>query len=218
MDTFSGATTASYTRDDWGEHRATVEDQLAACADYLSRLQRSLAGEIAPDRHYFNEKAAHLLGAARRLVELGQDIERWSGECRATMQVEDHDGTYETTCTLPAEHTGDHSEPAETLGERLKASARHVAHRAQRLSDRISWLTTDTDRDVQLGRIAEPDDRKSLAEVEGETRGLGADAARLAAGISVLRRQAGTLNTGPTEATFDRLYRISQHQGPGLTL
>jgi hypothetical protein len=47
----------------WGPYRATIEDHLDICADYLSRLRRSLAGEIAPDRHYFADKAPP---AARR--------------------------------------------------------------------------------------------------------------------------------------------------------
>jgi hypothetical protein len=33
--------------DTWGPYRAAIEDHLASCADYLDRLQRSLAGEIA---------------------------------------------------------------------------------------------------------------------------------------------------------------------------
>jgi len=34
--------------DTWGPYRAAIEDHLASCADYLDRLQRSLAGEIVP--------------------------------------------------------------------------------------------------------------------------------------------------------------------------
>jgi hypothetical protein len=40
-----------------GPYRATIEDHPDTCADYLGRLRRSLTGEIAPDRHYFADKA-----------------------------------------------------------------------------------------------------------------------------------------------------------------
>jgi hypothetical protein len=56
------------THDPWGPYRATIEDHLDTCGDYLDRLRRSLAGEIAPDRHYFADKAHHLHTAARRMV------------------------------------------------------------------------------------------------------------------------------------------------------
>jgi hypothetical protein len=204
--------------DEWLHYRQTVEDQLASCADYLDRLQRSLAGEIAPDRHYFNEKAGHLLSAVRGLVQLGQDVERWAGECREQFDVEGGDGPYTTICTLPAGHPGDHDEPTHTIAERLQDKARGVAERGQQVSDRISWLTIRTDRDAKLGQIAERDDRVSLAEVEGEARGLAADASRLVSGMCVLRRQAGTRNDVHSEVMFERLYQISQRQGPGLSL
>jgi hypothetical protein len=70
------------------------------------------------------------------------------------------------------------------VGERLQARGRQVAERSQCLSDRISWLTISTDRSSKLGALADQDDRRSLAEVEDETRGLGADASRLAAPAS----------------------------------
>jgi hypothetical protein len=56
------------TADPWGPYRATIEDHLGTCADYLSRLRRSPAGEIASDRHYFADKAHLLHIAARRMV------------------------------------------------------------------------------------------------------------------------------------------------------
>jgi hypothetical protein len=45
------------TPDPWGPYLAAIEGHLDTCADYLGRLRRSLAGEIAPDRHYFADKA-----------------------------------------------------------------------------------------------------------------------------------------------------------------
>ena len=55
--------------DPWGPYRSTIEDDLATCADYLGRLQRSLAGEIAPDRHYFHDKVHQLQKRATPRVE-----------------------------------------------------------------------------------------------------------------------------------------------------
>ena len=97
------------TPDPWGPYRATMEDHLGTCADYLGRLRRSLAGEIAPDRHYFADKAHQLHTAARRMVRIVQDIDRWLGECAATIEHADADGTrFTAECTLPAGHQGDH--------------------------------------------------------------------------------------------------------------
>ena len=59
----------SDTRGPWGPYRATIEDHVDTCTDYLGRLRRSLAGEIAPDRHHFGgEEAQDVLdlGAHRR--------------------------------------------------------------------------------------------------------------------------------------------------------
>ena len=54
--------------DPWHPYRSTVEDHLGSCTDYLGRLRRSLAGEIAPDRHYFADKAHQLHAATRRIA------------------------------------------------------------------------------------------------------------------------------------------------------
>ncbi|MGH9235562.1 MAG: hypothetical protein ACRD0R_19755 [Acidimicrobiales bacterium] len=92
----------------WGPYRATIDDHLDTCADYLGRLRRSLAGEIAPDRHYFADKAHQLHTAARRMVRIVQDIDCWLGECAATVEHAGADGTRLTAdCTLPAGHRRD---------------------------------------------------------------------------------------------------------------
>jgi hypothetical protein len=97
--------------DPWGPYRATLEDHLDTCADYLGRLLRSLGGEIAPDRHYFADKAHQLQTAARRMVRIVQDIDRWLGECGTTVEHDDAEGTRVIgECTLPAGHDGTHDE------------------------------------------------------------------------------------------------------------
>lgn len=50
------------------------------CVDYVGRLQRSLAGEIAPDRYYFLEKAHELQYWATNLVQRCEEIEGWVAE------------------------------------------------------------------------------------------------------------------------------------------
>ena len=64
-------------RNGWGEYQSHVEDALASCVDYGGRLQRSLRGEIAPDRHYFLSKAHALEEATNHLVRRCEEIERW---------------------------------------------------------------------------------------------------------------------------------------------
>jgi hypothetical protein len=91
--TTEGTSDVTDTPDPWGPYRATIEDQFDTCADYLGRLRRSLAGEIAPDRHYFADKAHQLHTAARRMVRIAQDIDRWLGECPTTVEHTDSGGT-----------------------------------------------------------------------------------------------------------------------------
>jgi hypothetical protein len=94
-----------------GPYRATIEDHLDCCADYLGRLRRSLAGEIAPDRDYFADRAHQLHNAAGRMVRIVQDIDRWLGDCGTTVEHDDADGTrFIGECTLPAGHDGAHDD------------------------------------------------------------------------------------------------------------
>lgn len=122
--------------DPWHPYRSTVEDHLGACTDYLGRLRRSLAGEIAPDRHYFADKAHQLHAAARRMVRLVQDIDSWLGECTAQTDHVDPDGDrYVVDCTLPAGHHGPHADGDQLLpGRRLTGELRDLADAVERTS------------------------------------------------------------------------------------
>lgn len=176
--------------DPWGTHRHVIEDRLGSCADYLSRLQRSLSGEIAPDRHYFNDKAAQLLDAARNLVHAGQDVERWLGECRTLLEIDSPEGRHATECTLPVDHPGDHDEVSEaTVGPRLRTAARRISARGDQMSNRLAWLSMRGDRDVALGRHSDPDDREAMREIERRLRDLSDDTAHLAGGVATFHRQ-----------------------------
>ena len=99
-------------RNDWGPYRCTVADRLAACEDYLGRLRRSLAGEIAPDRHYFAEKAVALRDAAQTLVEGTEDVEWWLGACTHEVAVESSEEGSESfaECGHAAGHLGPHQD------------------------------------------------------------------------------------------------------------
>lgn len=66
-------------RSGWGEYHSYILDALSICIDYASRLERSIAGEIAPDRHYFLEKADALQRSATILVERCEEVEHWIG-------------------------------------------------------------------------------------------------------------------------------------------
>jgi hypothetical protein len=111
--------------DPWGPYRPAVEDHVAACADYLGRLQRSLAGEIAPDRQYFNDKAYQLQEVARGLVRRGQDIERWLNACNASVPRAEEGFSGLAACERAAGHTGPHDDdPPPTLAEQLCDEAR----------------------------------------------------------------------------------------------
>jgi hypothetical protein len=89
----------------WGPYHDHIGEGLAHCVDYLGRLQRSLAGEIAPDRHYFTTKAQALRDASVGLLRRARDVERWLAE------GDDHDSD------------GDGRTPAERLAARADALA-----------------------------------------------------------------------------------------------
>ena len=115
--------TKRQSADAWGPYRPAVEDLVAACADYLDRVEYSLAGEIAPDRHYVNDKAYQLQEAARRLVRRVQDIERWLNACNADVQ---HDGVASgAECERPCGHDGPRDpDPPPALAEQLCQESR----------------------------------------------------------------------------------------------
>jgi hypothetical protein len=54
-----------------------IGDALECYADYVGRLQRSIDGEIAPDRHYFVEKASAPRAWATVPITRCQESERW---------------------------------------------------------------------------------------------------------------------------------------------
>ncbi|MDQ3766902.1 MAG: hypothetical protein M3346_06105 [Actinomycetota bacterium] len=61
----------------WGEYQTYLGDALESCVDYVGRLQGSIRGEIAPDRHYFVEKASALREWATILIVRCEESERW---------------------------------------------------------------------------------------------------------------------------------------------
>lgn len=137
------------TPDPWGPYRATIEDHLDTCADYLGRLRRSPAGEIAPDRHYFADKAHQLHTTARRMVRIVQDIDGWLGECAATVEHADTDGTRSTAeCTLPAGHQSAHDDGDVPLaGRQVTGELLDLADAVKRISQHFGWTAPDVDRD-----------------------------------------------------------------------
>jgi hypothetical protein len=139
------------TPDPWGPYRATIEDHLDTCADYLGRLRRSLVGEIAPDRHYFADKAHQLHTAARRMVRIVQDIDRWLGDCGTTLEHGAADGTHVVSeCTLPAGHDGSHDDngAGRLVAARIGGELRDLADAVERISEHFGWRAPAVDRDL----------------------------------------------------------------------
>lgn len=128
-------------RNDWGPYRCTVADRLAACEDYLGRLRRSLAGEIAPDRHYFAEKAVALRDAAQTLVEGTEDVEWWLGACAHESAVESSEEGSESLaeCGHAAGHLGPHRDEDCCPEQCALAEMRRVARALQHVTDRLAW-------------------------------------------------------------------------------
>jgi hypothetical protein len=183
--------------DPWGLYRATIEDHLDTCADYLGRLRRSLAGEIAPDRHYFADKAHQLHSAARRMVRIVQDIDRWLGEC-GTVDHDDADGTRVIgECTLPAGHEGTHDDGAGRLvAARITGELRDLAEAVERISQHFGWSAPAVDRDLTgaAGTIANSGD--ALANLAASLDTIRRRTTRLTQQVRAFDLEADTLRPG----------------------
>ena len=153
--------------DPWHPYRSSVEDHLGTCTDYLGRLRRSLAGEIAPDRHYFADKAHQLHAATRRMVRFVQDIDSWLGDCTAQTDHVDPDGErYVVDCTLPAGHQSPHDDGDRLLsGRRFTGELRDLADAVERISQQFGWSAAAVDRDLAVapGAANGPDALVNLA-------------------------------------------------------
>ena len=120
-------------------YRSSVQERLASCEDYLGRHRRSLAGEIAPDRHYFAEKAHELRDAARSLLDHVDDIEWWLGACREQLVVGPDDRASMADFGRAAGHPGTHREEERCPEHRVLAEVRTVSRSLRRLTDRLAW-------------------------------------------------------------------------------
>jgi hypothetical protein len=197
------------TPDPWGPYRATIEDHLETCADYLGRLRRSLAGEIAPDRHYFADKAHQLHTAAHRMVRIVQDIDGWLGECGVTLEHNDTDGTrFTAECTLPAGHQGAHDDvPVKLFGRHITQDLRDLADAVERISQHFGWTSLALDRGLTGAprTIANSDDAlanlaASLDTVRHRTTRLAADVRAVAASSPEPHPTAGSATSMPADA------------------
>ena len=165
----------------WGPWHGHIGEGLAHCADYLGRLQRSLAGEIAPDRHYFGAKAAALRDAAVSLLGRARDVERWLASCDASYGP-DGDETLRS-CTLRAGHHGAHDDrpgPAARIDERAIA----LAALATEVADGLAWTTLAVDAGDDSAEAADAlvDAARRLGELTRAAANLAADVTALSAG------------------------------------
>ncbi len=163
----------------WGPFHDHIGEGLAHCADYLGRLQRSLAGEIAPDRHYFTTKARALRDASVGLLGRARDVERWLGSCDADYEAEGTTGS----CGLAAGHAGEHGDgptPAERLGQRADA----LAAVATEVADTLVWATLAVDAGDDS-----PDVADALAVAARRLGELRRGAGELAAGVAAVRER-----------------------------
>jgi hypothetical protein len=171
---------ATTTTGPWGPYRDHVEEGLANCADYLGRLQRSLAGEIAPDRHYFTTKAAALRDAAVSLLGRARDVERWLGSCEAGYGA---DGDEVRSCTRPAGHVGGHDDRP-SPAERADGRAEAVAALATEVADGLAWATLAVDAGDDGPEVTDAlvDAARRLGELARGAASLAAEVTALAAG------------------------------------
>ncbi len=163
----------------WGPFHDHIGEGLAHCADYLGRLQRSLVGEIAPDRHYFGAKARALRDASVGLLGRVRDVERWLGSCDADYEADGATGS----CGLAAGHAGAHDEGpsrAERLGQRADA----LASVATEVADTLAWATLAVDASDEGDDVADAlrASARRLGELRRGAGELAAEVADLASG------------------------------------
>jgi hypothetical protein len=196
--------------DAWGPYRPAIEDHLASCADYLGRLQRSLAGEIAPDRHYFRSKAHQLEQVARSLVRRAQDIERWLDACEAPVVCHEPGASHVATCELPRGHRGAHDDnPPPTGAEQARDAARDLTDLAAQASDRLGWLAPLVDRADATGEVADRSPNESLLEVSTLLGRVSRDSRVLATRVRGLELPSPGPDTVPAEPEDGRLGGVS---------
>ena len=152
----------------WGAWHESIADGLASAADYLSRCQRSLAGEIAPDRFYFADKARALRDAAIALVRRCHEVERWLGECGTDIETTAVDGgaVFWATCALPSGHDGPHDDsPPSSPALRADQAFEMLHSEAVQVGDTIAWAAVRTDPAAEDVTEALDQARAKLIEV-----------------------------------------------------
>lgn len=165
----------------WGPWHDHIDEGLAHCADYLGRLQRSLAGDIAPDRHYFMTKAAALRDAATGLLGRAHDVEHWLGACDAAYLLDSDDD--ERSCTRHAGHAGAHDDrpsPVERAGERAGA----LSALATGVADGLAWAGPALDAGDDGPEVTDAllDAARRLGELARGAAALAAEVTALAVG------------------------------------
>jgi hypothetical protein len=157
-----------------GPYRAAIEDHLDSSADYLGRPRRALAGGIAPDRHYFADKAHQLHNAARRMLRIVKDIDHWLGECGTTLEHDQADGTRLIgECTLPAGHDGTHDDngAGRLLAGRITGELRDLADTVERVSQHFGWSAPTVDLTDAPATVANSRDALANLAVSLDTIG-----------------------------------------------
>ncbi len=164
-----------FPEDPWGPHRAAVTDRLETCADYLGRMQRSLTGEAAPDRHYFATRAHDLYESARDLVRLTEAVEHWLIVCDVSTIDLDPGRSGEGCCELPRNHYGGHNDrPPESLAVQVRTSARDLMDEAEATARWVNALgiLSDQRRAFEIEKEFDPEFHEVLDALEQAGAGL----------------------------------------------
>lgn len=158
------------TDDPWGPHRSAIVERVASCANYLGRLQRSLAHEAALDHHYFSSLCAHdLYESARDLVRLIEEVEHLLIVCDELLVNGDESHSSETRCGLPCHHYAGHDDqPLPSLAVQVRDSARGLMDRAE---DTASWvnrlgLRSDQRRAFEIEKEFDPESYEVFADLQ----------------------------------------------------
>jgi hypothetical protein len=149
------STTRSVTgeaNEPWGQYRSAVADGVASCADYLGRLEHSLSGEAASDRHYFSTRAHDLYEAARDLARLTHEVEHWLIVCNEPLLGNDGVTLVGGTCELPRGHYGGHDdEPPASLAVQVRNSAQLLMDEAEDTARVVDLLGLRSDQRRAFG-------------------------------------------------------------------
>jgi hypothetical protein len=188
----------SDTPSPWGPYRATIEDHLDSCADYLGRLRRSLAGEIARTATTsltrptsYTTPPAGCCASCKTSTTGSASAARPSNTTTPTARG----SSANAHC---AGHYGTHDDngAGRLLASRITGELRHLADTVERISQHFAWSAPTVDRDLTDAPATAANSRDAPANLAVSLDTIGRRTTRLADKIRAIDLEPDTPQPG----------------------